>query len=115
MADDLIDDDDDGDLTTVKPVERSDLNSTGEEPGEDYALTQCPEDLECAVLEVTGANYARCNGEYKFIWYRRPGAPDRPIYKHTQKKRFIFWQSTPGYGWSIGPKKDLTGSFHSSG
>ena len=84
MADDIIDDDND-DVTTVKTVERS-----GEEHGQDYTLSRCDGSLECDRLEVTGADYAKCNGEYSVLWYRRPGAPDRPIYKHTRMPRSVF-------------------------
>ena len=84
MSDDIIDDDDD-DVTTTKTVERS-----GEEHGQDYTLSRCDGSLECDRLEVTGADYAKCNGEYSVLWYRRPGAPDRPIYKHTRMPRSVF-------------------------
>ena len=61
---------------------------------------------------VTGANYAACNGEYELIDYVRAGY--RPIYKKKGWSRYIFWQSSPGYGWSIGPSAKYTNFFHNS-
>ena len=35
-------------------------------------------------------------------------APERPVYKHVTKNRYIFWNAH-GYGWCIGP--DLSSSY----
>ena len=38
-------------------------------------------------VEVTGADYASCNGEYEVMDWRNPLAPHRPTYKHVSKQR----------------------------
>ena len=39
-------------------------------------------------VEVTGADYAKCNGEYELIRdWRNPLAPVRPTYKHVSMQR----------------------------
>ena len=39
-------------------------------------------------VEVTGADYAKCNGEYELIRdWRNPLAPHRPTYKHVSRER----------------------------
>ena len=60
---------------------------------------------------VTGANYAKCNGEYELIKKTRG---NRPMYKKIGWSRYIFWQSSPGYGWSIGPSAQKFDFFHNS-
>ena len=81
-------------------------------------------------VEVTGADYAKCNGEYKLIRdWRNPLAPHRPTYKHVSMprwkyfslffkifhmSRFIYWQRYPHYGWTIGPRRSGQGFFHNS-
>ena len=81
-------------------------------------------------VEVTGADYAKCNGEYELIRdWRNPLAPHRPTYKHVSMPRwkyfslffkifhmwrFIYWRKEPNYGWTIGPRKSGHGFFHNS-
>ena len=66
-------------------------------------------------VEVTGADYAKCNGEYELIRdWRNPLAPHRPTYKHVSMPRFIFWRKEANYGWTIGPRKSGHGFFHNS-
>lgn len=81
-------------------------------------------------VEVTGADYAKCNGEYELIRdWRNPLAPHRPTYKHVSMprwkyfrlffkifhmSRFIYWMN-PHYGWTIGPRITNYGFFHNNG
>ena len=61
---------------------------------------------------MLGATYANCDGRYKIVsdefveW-----APERPVFKHTSKDRYIFWNAG-GLGWSIGKKEYLTTGSH---
>ena len=68
----------------------------------------------CPTLNVTGAAYANCNGNYKVTGESVFWSPDRHVYKHINKDRYIFWNA--GIGWSIGKKAFLkTGqNFHKS-
>ena len=64
----------------------------------------------CPTLNVLGATYANCDGRYKVTGERVDWSPDRPVYKHVNKDRYIFWNAG-GLGWSIGKKAYLkTGS-----
>ena len=38
-------------------------------------------------------------------------APERPVYKHSEKDRFIFWNAH-GLGWSIGKEEYLKSGSH---
>jgi hypothetical protein len=66
----------------------------------------------CPTLDVLGATYANCDGQYKLVpdefveW-----APARPVFKHTAKDRYIFWNAG-GLGWSIGKRDYLTTGSH---
>ena len=73
------------------------------------------------MINVSNANYADCNGLYRYEkkisvdW-----APLKPVYKHLTKDRYVFWASwdellPPGYmqsehrsEWVIGDGKDLS-------
>ena len=61
---------------------------------------------------MLGATYANCDGRYKLVsnefveW-----APERPVFKHSSKDRYIFWNAG-GLGWSIGKKDYLTTGSH---
>ena len=61
---------------------------------------------------MLGATYANCDGRYKIVsdqfveW-----APERPVFKHSSKDRYIFWNAG-GLGWSIGKKDYLTTGSH---
>ena len=53
-----------------------------------------------------GATYAKCDGTYRYIDAKVNWAPERPVYKHVTKDRYIFygWVKSLGtYGWMIGP------------
>ena len=64
----------------------------------------------CQALNVLGATYANCDGQYVVTSERVDWAPDRPVYKHVTKDRYIFWNAH-GLGWSIGKREYLqTGS-----
>merc|ERR1712156_1287930 len=110
MTEDDVHDVDDGDesVTTVKTQENKGS------PGEDYSVTTKCGQVECDRVEVTGADYASCNGEYEVMDWRNPLAPHRPTYKHISKQRFIYWDTYPSYGWTIAPKRAPTGAFHFS-
>nr|XP_040563799.1 uncharacterized protein LOC121114036 isoform X11 [Lepeophtheirus salmonis] len=84
---------------------------------------QCPPDfvgdvpdVNCPLVNVIGATYANCDGRYKVTNNKVPWASERPVYKHTRKNRYIFWNAG-GLGWSIGKREYLkTGShWHRSG
>ena len=65
----------------------------------------------CPFLNVLGADWADCDGQYKLTGEKVPWSPDRPVYRHINKERYIFWNT--GIGWSIGGKPGLkTGSFY---
>ena len=62
-----------------------------------------------------GAAYGDCNGNYKVTGESVSWSPDRLVYKHINKDRYIFWNAR-GYGWSIGQSSSLIsrGFFHKS-
>ena len=65
-------------------------------------------------MEVTGAAYGSCNGEYDMLWYSRPESPDKPVYKHASLERYLIYHPYPGYGWSFVTYRSATGYYHSS-
>ena len=65
----------------------------------------------CSTLNVLGATYANCDGRYKVTGESVEWAPERPVYKHTEKDRFIFWNAH-GLGWSIGKEEYLKSGSH---
>ena len=67
--------------------------------------------LLCPGLRVQNAEYANCNGEYEESTLRVSWAPERPVFKHTERDRFIFW-NTAGLGWSIGKQEYLVDGRH---
>ena len=64
----------------------------------------------CPTLNVIGAAYANCNGNYKVTGESVSWSPDRLVYKHINKDRYIFWNT--GIGWSIGAKAFLKTGQH---
>ena len=50
---------------------------------------------------VYNADYADCNGQYELSQYVVLWAVERPVYRHKERDRFIFWNKG-GLGWSIG-------------
>ena len=58
-----------------------------------------------------GATYANCDGRYKVTTDSVEWAPQRPVYKHVSKDRYIFWNAH-GLGWSIGKQEYLTSGSH---
>ena len=67
--------------------------------------------LLCPELTVKNAEYADCNGEYEETEVRVSWAPERPVFKHKTRDRFIFW-NTGGLGWSIGKEEYLVDGRH---
>ena len=70
----------------------------------------------CPTLNVMGAAYADCNGNYKVTGESVSWSPDRLVYKHINKvhplrTRYI-WMGY--YGWSIGPSLKSPGWFYKS-
>ena len=65
----------------------------------------------CANIAVYNADYADCNGEYQLTHYVVLWAVERPVYRHKNRDRFIFWNKG-GLGWSIGKKAYLTSGSH---
>ena len=65
----------------------------------------------CQSLNVLGATYANCDGKYTITNERVDWATERPVYKHVNKDRYIFWNAH-GLGWSIGKKDYLTTGSH---
>ena len=57
---------------------------------------------------------AHCDGHYALVSEKVDWAMDRPVYKHVNKDRYIFWK--PIDGWSIGSIgfSETKGSFYSS-
>ncbi|TRY75710.1 hypothetical protein TCAL_01259 [Tigriopus californicus] len=76
-------------------------------------IQQCPPTPEviCPTVNVLGATYARCDGEYRISSESVEWAPDRPVFKHVGKDRYIFWNAG-GLGWSIGKRDYLTTGSH---
>ena len=68
-------------------------------------------DVICETLNVLGATYANCDGRYKVTTDSVEWAPQRPVYKHVSKDRYIFWNAH-GLGWSIGKQEYLTSGSH---
>ena len=71
------------------------------------------------MLLVSNANYANCNGRYRYEGNLKVGwAPLRYVYKHLTRERYVFWRPfTKSYpGWAIGPKSGIAngGAFHLS-
>ena len=65
----------------------------------------------CSSLNVLGATYANCDGRYKVTGESVEWAPERPVYRHISKDRFIFWNAH-GLGWSIGKEEYLKSGSH---
>ena len=65
----------------------------------------------CDTLNVLGATYANCDGRYKVTTDVVEWAPERPVYRHVKKNRYIFWNAH-GLGWSIGKAEYLTSGSH---
>ncbi len=81
--------------------------------------------MTCPILSVSNADYKYINGNYTKVNYNNGNymkvnktvswAPEKPVYKHVEKDRYIFWVEH-GYGWSIGNKKRLhEGRFYRAG
>lgn len=68
-------------------------------------------DVICDTLNVLGATYANCDGRYKVTADIVDWAPQRPVYKHVSKDRYIFWNAH-GLGWSIGKEEYLKSGSH---
>ena len=71
-------------------------------------LVRC---LLCPSLTVQKAEYANCNGDYEESTVRVSWAPERPVFRHRDRDRFIFW-NTGGLGWSIGKQEYLVDGRH---
>lgn len=80
---------------------------------------------QARVVQVSGADYADCNGLYSLtnlssVWDTKHIVYSR-LDTQAQERRFIYWNShfygSNFYGWSIGDLKSLTesGPFHSQG
>ena len=70
----------------------------------------------CPTLNVMGAAYGDCNGNYKVTGESVSWSPDRLVYKHINKDRYIFYglDGYGRYGWLIGPSLKSRGFFHKS-
>ena len=67
---------------------------------------------KCPVVIVKNADFADCNGEYRYSYSLKVDwAPDRPVYIHKDKDRVLFWNSG-GLGWSIGKANYLESGNH---
>ena len=53
----------------------------------------------CKSVFVSGATYADCNGQYNYVGIPASFDPEKPVYKHEMKNRYIFYNVC---GWSIG-------------
>ena len=58
--------------------------------------------LKCETLKFSGDTFAKSDGQYEVIDKKVSWALERPVYKHVNKDRYIFWHAN-GYGWCIGP------------
>ena len=71
--------------------------------------------MTCESVKVSNAIYANAGGEYQYMPQERVSwAIDKPVYKETQKDRYIFWTDGQGFGtqWVIGSYAMLsTGSY----
>ena len=65
----------------------------------------------CDTLNVLGATYANCDGRYKYTDDQVDWAPERPVFKHVTKDRYVFWNAG-GLGWSIGKRAYLSSGSH---
>ena len=65
----------------------------------------------CPLISVYNADYADCNGQYRLSDYVVLWSVERPVYRHVDRDRFIFWNKG-GLGWSIGKKAYLTSGSH---
>ena len=69
------------------------------------------ESVICPIISIYNADYAECNGEYRLTDFVVLWAVERPVYRHVDRDRFIFWNKG-GLGWSIGKKAYLTSGSH---
>ena len=67
---------------------------------------------KCPFLRVTNADFASSDGDYVYSFSLKVSwAPDRPVYRHKEKDRVLFWNSG-GLGWSIGKSEYLSSGSH---
>ena len=74
-------------------------------------LTNPGPNVICDTLNVLGATYANCDGRYKYTDAQVDWAPERPVFKHVTKDRYVFWNAG-GLGWSIGKRAYLSSGSH---
>merc|ERR1712212_991661 len=106
----------DGDKVENKEDDGADMEASD---GSDYAFSDITYKGQrlCPRVAVYNADYADCNGDYAMTDGTVSWAPDRRVYAHPCKNRYIFsnfWNDGPG--WSIGSKNSLKsrGFFHRS-
>jgi len=68
-------------------------------------------DVSCPLVDVSNASFADCEGKYLLADTSVSWAEHRPVYKHLEKDRFIFWNAG-GLGWCIGKAAYLTSGSH---
>ena len=71
--------------------------------------------MECETVSVSNSLRDYTNGEYQYLPDTRVSwALDKPVYKHLERNRYIFWTEGKGYGtqWVIEDNnKWTTGSY----
>ena len=66
----------------------------------------------CKTVNLIGTNNANTNGYYQLTDDHVAWAPERPVYKHVSKNRYMFYNI--GVGWSIGSAFETGGFFYTS-
>ena len=75
-----------------------------------YFLFISGSSVTCPMVSVSNADYGKCNGKYRKVDKTAFWAPEKPVYEHLEKERYIFWN--PRMGWSIGPGLQTSGYYH---
>ena len=65
----------------------------------------------CKAIKVSGADYASCSGLYKLSEGRATWAPEKPVYKHISKERYIVFRENLA-GWKIASSYTLFSGFY---
>lgn len=63
--------------------------------------TDCLASIDCPAIRVKGAETDKCFGEYRAVNLTTTFAPNKPLYSHVLRDRYIYWDPTE-IRWEIG-------------
>ena len=63
--------------------------------------TDCLASIDCPAIRVKGAETDKCFGEYRAVNHTTTFAPNKPLYSHVLRDRYIYWDPTE-IRWEIG-------------